>query len=42
MTSGLKSVRWLVAARILWAWILTIPVAGLIAALFYLVYSAIF
>jgi PiT family inorganic phosphate transporter len=42
MTSGLKSVRWLVAARILWAWILTIPVAGLIAGLFYLAYSAIF
>jgi PiT family inorganic phosphate transporter len=42
MTSGFKSVRWLVAARILWAWILTIPVAGLIAALFYLAYSAIF
>jgi PiT family inorganic phosphate transporter len=42
MTSGYKSVRWLVAARILWAWILTIPVSGLIAALFYLAYSAIF
>jgi len=42
MTSGYKSVRWLVAARILWAWILTIPVAGILAALFYLVYSAIF
>jgi PiT family inorganic phosphate transporter len=42
MTSGYKSVRWLVAARILWAWILTIPVAGLLAALFYLAYSAIF
>jgi len=35
-------VRWLVAARILWAWILTIPVAGLLAALFYLAYTAIF
>jgi PiT family inorganic phosphate transporter len=42
MTSGYKSVRWLVAARILWAWILTIPVAGLLAALFYLAYTAIF
>jgi inorganic phosphate transporter, PiT family len=42
MTSGYKSVRWLVAARILWAWILTIPVSGLIAALFYLVFTAIF
>jgi PiT family inorganic phosphate transporter len=42
VTSGFKSVRWLVAARILWAWILTIPIAGLIAGLFYLAYSAIF
>ena len=42
MTSGYKSVRWLVAARILWAWILTIPVAGLLAALFYLAYTAVF
>ncbi len=42
MTSGFKSVRWLVAARILWAWILTIPVSALLAALFYLAYSAIF
>ncbi len=42
MTSGYKSVRWLVAARILWAWILTIPVSGVLAALFYLAYSAIF
>jgi inorganic phosphate transporter, PiT family len=42
LTSGYKTVRWLVAARILWAWILTIPVSGLLAALFYLAYSAIF
>jgi PiT family inorganic phosphate transporter len=42
LTSGFKSVRWLVAARILWAWILTIPVSGLLAALFYLAFTAIF
>jgi PiT family inorganic phosphate transporter len=39
MTSGLKSVRWIVAARILWAWILTIPVTGLISALFFLAFK---
>ncbi len=42
MTSGLKSVRWIVAARILWAWILTIPVSGLIAGLIFLAYEAVF
>jgi PiT family inorganic phosphate transporter len=42
MTSGLKSVRWIVAARILWAWILTIPVTGVIAALVFLAYDAVF
>ncbi len=42
MTSGLKSVRWIVAARILWAWILTIPVSGLIAGLVFLAYKAVF
>jgi PiT family inorganic phosphate transporter len=42
MTSGLKSVRWIVAARILWAWILTIPVAGLISALFFLAFKVFF
>jgi PiT family inorganic phosphate transporter len=30
-----SAVRWGIAGRILWAWILTIPVSGLIAALFY-------
>ena len=28
----LSAVRWGVAGRILWAWILTIPASGLIAA----------
>jgi PiT family inorganic phosphate transporter len=31
----LSAVRWGVAGRILWAWILTIPMAGLISALTY-------
>jgi PiT family inorganic phosphate transporter len=30
-TSGNSAVRWGVAARIVWAWILTIPAAGLVA-----------
>ncbi len=36
-TQRLSSVRWAVAARIVWAWILTIPFAALIAALAYAV-----
>jgi PiT family inorganic phosphate transporter len=31
----LTAVRWGVAGTILWAWILTIPLSGLIAATFY-------
>jgi PiT family inorganic phosphate transporter len=34
-TQRLSAVRWGVAAKILWAWVLTIPAAGLIAALSY-------
>jgi PiT family inorganic phosphate transporter len=33
-TTSFSSVRWGVAGRIVWAWILTIPAAGLMAALF--------
>ena len=33
----ISSVRWGVAGRIVWAWILTIPLAAVIAALAYLV-----
>lgn len=36
-TRGLGSVRWMVASRIVWAWIFTIPAAAIIAALSYLV-----
>jgi PiT family inorganic phosphate transporter len=31
----LSAVKWGVAGRIVWAWILTIPMAGIIAALSY-------
>ncbi len=36
-----SSVRWSVAARIVWAWVLTIPVAGSIGALTYRVLDAV-
>ena len=35
MTGGLRSVRWLLAGRIVWAWILTIPLSAGIAGAFY-------
>lgn len=34
---GLMNVKWGVAGRIVWAWILTIPLAALVSALFYLI-----
>ena len=34
-TRRLSAVRWGVAGRIVWAWVLTIPAAGLIAAVTY-------
>jgi PiT family inorganic phosphate transporter len=37
----LRSVRWNVARRIVWAWILTIPASGLIAALFWIVINVL-
>jgi PiT family inorganic phosphate transporter len=37
----LKAVRWGVAANILWAWVLTIPAAGAVAALSYLLLHAL-
>ena len=41
LSRRVSAVRWGVAARIVWAWVLTIPCAGLIAALCYeLVQSA--
>jgi PiT family inorganic phosphate transporter len=36
-TKRLSAVKWGVAGRIVWAWVLTIPMAGLIAAVCYLI-----
>jgi len=36
-TKRLSAVRWGVTVNLLWAWILTIPISGLLAALFYLI-----
>jgi PiT family inorganic phosphate transporter len=36
-TTKLSAIRWGVAGRIVWAWVLTIPASGVIAALTYLV-----
>jgi PiT family inorganic phosphate transporter len=35
MTGGLKAVRWLMAEKIIWAWIFTVPVSGLVGAFSY-------
>ena len=40
-TQRISSVRWGVAGRIVWAWILTIPAAAVIAAIAYLVVHAL-
>jgi len=40
-TNRLSAVRWGIAGRIVWAWVLTIPAAGIIAALSYYVLSFI-
>jgi PiT family inorganic phosphate transporter len=40
-TQRISSVRWGLAGRIVWAWILTIPAAAVIAALAYLVVHAL-
>lgn len=40
-TQRISSVRWGLAGRIVWAWILTIPAAAVIAALTYLVVHAV-
>lgn len=38
----LRSVRWKVATRIIWAWVLTIPLAAVIAALSYFILKVIY
>jgi PiT family inorganic phosphate transporter len=40
-THRLSAVRWGVAARIVWAWVLTIPAAALVAAVAYLLVRAV-
>jgi PiT family inorganic phosphate transporter len=40
-TRRLSAVRWGVAGRVVWAWLLTIPLAGLIAGLCFLVVQAV-
>lgn len=40
-TKRLSAVRWGVTVNLLWAWILTIPVSGLLAALVYFIYHLI-
>lgn len=39
-THGLGAVRWTIAARIVWAWIFTIPASALIAAISYFLFQA--
>jgi PiT family inorganic phosphate transporter len=41
-TQRLSAVRWGVAARIVWAWVLTIPAAALVAAVAYLLVRAVY
>jgi len=40
-TRGTRAVRWGVAGRIVWAWVLTIPAAAIMAALCYLLLHAV-
>jgi PiT family inorganic phosphate transporter len=39
-TNRISAVRWGVAGRVVWAWVLTIPCAAVVAALIYAVVSA--
>jgi PiT family inorganic phosphate transporter len=40
-TTRLSAVRWGIAGRIVWAWIVTIPAAGLMAAVSYLILRSV-
>ena len=40
-THGARAVRWDVAGRIVWAWVLTIPAAAIMAAICYLLLAAL-
>ena len=41
-TKRLSAVRWGVTVNLMWAWILTIPISGLVAGLFYFIISRFF
>jgi PiT family inorganic phosphate transporter len=41
-TRRLSAVKWGVAGRIVWAWVLTIPLAAAVSALTYLVVRRLF
>jgi PiT family inorganic phosphate transporter len=41
LKKGIQSIKWSVTAKILWAWILTIPISALLGMLFYLVLNLI-
>jgi PiT family inorganic phosphate transporter len=41
-TKRLSAVKWGVAGRIVWAWVLTIPLAAAVSALTYLVVRRLF
>jgi PiT family inorganic phosphate transporter len=41
-TTRLSAVKWRVAGRILWAWLLTIPAAAIFAAICFLIISAVY
>jgi inorganic phosphate transporter, PiT family len=41
MTKRLSAVRWGISINLLWAWILTIPISGLLAALVYYILKLI-
>jgi PiT family inorganic phosphate transporter len=38
-TKRLSAVRWGVTVNLLWAWVLTIPISGLLAALVYYIFN---
>jgi inorganic phosphate transporter, PiT family len=38
---GVSAVRWGVTRKIMWAWVLTIPISGIIGALMYLFFSTV-
>jgi PiT family inorganic phosphate transporter len=40
-THRLSAVRWGIAGRIVWAWVLTIPAAGIMAAIAYQILSRV-